>query len=132
MLDISAQLGTFEENLHPNMMAWLIESWISPLIATNLIYLKMYPNTVPLYRSGVRYKEERFGEEDFFDIPTVLKQGHADCEDLAAWRIAEYLSVGYWAAPLVTWEMYDNGDILFHVRVNTQYGIEDPSARLGM
>ncbi len=136
MLDISAQLGTFDGPMHPDQMATLIGGWVNALVATNLVYLQMYPDTVPLYQSGVYYKEEPIGYEDFFDIPTVLKQGFADCEDLAAWRAAEYLSVGEMAYIVVTWEaiQHNNGDIdiLFHVRVQTQYGVEDPSARLGM
>ncbi len=136
MLDISAQLGTFDGPLHPDVMAGLISNWVNALVYTNLAYLRMYPDTVPLYRSGVVYREEKLGQEDFFDIPTVLAQGYADCEDLAAWRVAEYLSVGEWAAILVTWEAieYQGGDldVLFHVQVRTRYGIEDPSAILGM
>lgn len=137
MLDISAQLGTFDSpDLSPDDMANLIANWVNALVATNLVYLKLYPRTVPLYRSGVYYREEPMGQEDFFDIPTVLFQGHADCEDLAAWRCAEYLSVGEWAHVVVTWEaiQHNSGDIdiLFHVRVQSRYGLEDPSEILGM
>ena len=132
MLDISAQLGTFNDDLHPQVMANLIEVWCNALVATNVVYLQMYPDTPALYSSGVYYREERFGEEDFFDIPTVLEQGYADCEDLASWRAAEYLSVGVQARVVVSYQEFRGGDILFHVRVQTPYGIEDPSARLGM
>lgn len=135
-LDISAQLGTFDGPLHPDRMAALIANWIGALVATNVAYLEMFPDTVPLYQSGVYYKEEPFGYEDFFDIPTVLFQGHADCEDLSAWRCAEYLSVGVWAYPVVSWEAIEHTsgdiDILFHVRVQSQFGLEDPSEILGM
>lgn len=137
MLDISAQLGTFDAPLHPDVMAGLIFNWVVALQATNLAYLQAYPDTVPLYQSGIYYQAEEIGKEDFFDIPTLLIQGYGDCEDLSAWRAAEYQSVGYWAQPLVTWEAYENRrsgiiDITFHVRVQTQLGIEDPSALLGM
>jgi hypothetical protein len=132
LLDIRAHLGTFDDNIPPQAMVSLITAWCNALVATNLVYLQMYPNTVALYDSGVYYKEEKFGEEDFFDIPAVLNQGFADCEDLASWRVAEYLSVGVPASILVTYEVYRNGDILFHVRVRSQFGIEDPSEILGM
>lgn len=135
-MDISAQLGTFDGPMHPDRMAQLIANWIGALIATNLAYLEMFPNTVSLYESGVYYKEEPMGLEDFFDIPTVLLQGFADCEDLAAWRCAEYLSLGIPAYPVVSWEAIEhrNGviDLLFHVQVSGPNGIEDPSAILGM
>lgn len=137
MLDISAQLGTFDSpELHPDMMANMIANWVNALVATNVVYLSLYPDTVPLYESGVYYQEERMGQEDFFDIPTVLLQGHADCEDLAAWRCAEYLSVGEMSYIVVTWEAIEHNsgdiDILFHVRVQSRYGLEDPSEILGM
>jgi hypothetical protein len=132
MLDISAQLGTFDDNLHPQVMANLITAWCNALVATNLVYLQMYPDTPALYSGIVYYKEEPFGQEDFFDIPSVIDQGYADCEDLASWRAAEYLSVGIPAAVVVTYEVDRSGDILFHVRVSTMYGLEDPSAKLGM
>lgn len=136
MLDINAKLATFDAPLHPDAMASLIANWVNALVATNVVYLQTYPNTVALYDSGVYYQEERFGYEDFFDIPMVLEQGFADCEDLAAWRAAEYLSVGEQAYIVVTWEAieYDDGDIdiLFHIRVQTRFGLEDPSQILGM
>lgn len=136
MLDISAQLGTFDSHIHPDVMAGLIASWVRPLIETNVVFLTMHRNVPSLYRSGVYYQEEPFGLEDFFDVPTILKQGHADCEDLAAWRAAELKVAGYWSDVLVTWEALelDTGDIdiLFHVRTLTPYGVEDPSEILGM
>lgn len=132
MLDISARLGTFSELSNPDLMVYLIREWILALSRTNLVYLQLHPDTVPLYDSGVYYQEEKMGHEDFFDIPEILYQGYADCEDLSAWRVAEYWSVGQYADPIVTYDLYDNGDILFHVRVQTQYGIEDPSRVLGM
>lgn len=134
-LDVRVQLGTFATPIEPDVMAELITSWIRPLIDTNVVFLRSHK--VPaLYRSGVYYKEEEFGKEDFFDIPTVAAQGFADCEDLAAWRAAELRVAGYWAEPLVTWEAieFEDGslDVLFHVQVMTQNGVEDPSAILGM
>lgn len=132
MLDISAQLGTFDDYLPPQVMANLVAAWCNALVATNLVYLQRYPHTPALYSSGVYYQEEPFGQEDFFDIPSVLEQGYADCEDLASWRAAEYLSVGVPAQVIVSYDVFPNGDVLFHVRVQTPHGIEDPSAQLGM
>lgn len=58
------------------------------------------PRTPLLYQSGVKYKvevprpgktgcDDGDGQERFLSAPYVLRQGHADCEDLAAWRCAE-------------------------------------------
>lgn len=132
MLDISAQLATFEEDMAPEAMAYIIASWVEALAKTNHVYLQIHPDTIPLYDSDVYYQLETPGEEDFFDIPTILDQGFADCEDLAAWRIAELWSIGEYAAPMITWTEYDNGDIDFHVQVNTRLGVEDPSEVKGM
>ena len=37
----------------------------------------------PLYASGVRYKEDPPGQENWKDIPAVLKDGHGDCLPLS-------------------------------------------------
>lgn len=37
----------------------------------------------PLYASGVRYKEDKPGEENWKDIPAVLADGHGDCLPLS-------------------------------------------------
>ncbi len=137
MLDISVQLRTFDSPIHPDQMAELIASWTRALVATNVVFLKTHRNVPSLYHSsGVYYKEEEFGYEDFFDIPTVLMQGYADCEDLAAWRAAEYIANGYWADIAVSWEAIEHKsgdiDILFHVQTVSQFGLEDPSEVLGM
>lgn len=89
-----------------------------------------------LYESGVRYSTEsrRHAPEEWCDAAVVLRRGWGDCEDLAAWRVAELRLAGVAAVPLVTWQLRRAGGRLFHVRVRYPDGqhIEDPSARLGM
>jgi hypothetical protein len=59
----------------------------------------------PLYQSGVYYKEEAPGHEDWMDAPAVLRQGFADCEDLAAYRCAELRVFGYVdCEPVIKWQ----------------------------
>lgn len=128
----NVRLSTLDLDLHPEMIARLIKSWVIALATTNLAWLQAVPETPSIYESGVSYRAEPTGREDFFDIPTVIDQGHADCEDLAAWLTAEYWAANQWADPIVTYDLYDNGDISFHVRVQTPHGLEDPSAMLGM
>jgi len=41
------------------------------------------PPIPPLYTSGVRYKADPPGEENWKDIPAVLKDGHGDCLPLS-------------------------------------------------
>jgi hypothetical protein len=103
----------------------------------------------PLYESGVRYKEEAPGHEDWLDTPAVLHQGDADCEDLAAWRCAELRADGIDAEPVIKWQwiprdmmiaqgypadkLPTRGVWLVHCCVRYPDGsIEDPSKILGM
>jgi hypothetical protein len=103
----------------------------------------------PLYASGVRYKEEAPGHEDWLDAPAVLKQRHADCEDLAAYRAAELRVAGVDCEPVIKWQwiprammirqgypaktLPPDGVYLVHCVVRFPDGrIEDPSKILGM
>ena len=106
------------------------------LIAWDTTYLLRHPNTPLLYESGVRYEEEPLGAEFWRDIPTVLKYGTADCEDLCAWLIAEKrVRFGVPARPFIIPQLRKNGKYLYHIAVATPDapgGVEDPSRKLGM
>lgn len=58
----------------------------------------------PLYASGVRYKEDPPGEENWKDCWAVLKDGHADCDRLVSWRVAELRAAGIPADPIIKWQ----------------------------
>lgn len=66
--------------------------WLHILEATTRIdvdYLRQYGSRVPrLMSSGVRWRQEP-GRERFLAIPTILRQHHGDCDDLAPWKAAE-------------------------------------------
>jgi hypothetical protein len=82
----------------------------------------------------LKYEEEPLGQEDWKDIPTCLRDGIADCEDLACWRAAE-LTVrdGIPARPSFTYKVRPNGSYLYHITVLYPDGSrEDPSRLLGM
>lgn len=102
-----------------------------------------------LYLSGVVYREERPGREDWPDVPTVLRNGWGDCEDLAAWRCAELRVMGIRCEPVIKWRHIPRaimlskgypshtvpagGVWLVHCLVKFPDGsIEDPSKILGM
>lgn len=104
------------------------------LVGMNVDYLLAHPETPTVYASGVRYKPEEADEELWADIPAVLRQGVADCEDLAAWRIADLIvREGVMAKPHVSVGYLPDGRPLYHVRVEHPDGrIEDPSVALGM
>lgn len=102
-----------------------------------------------LYESGVYYQEEPPGHEDWLDVWSALKQGNADCEDLAAWRCAELRVLGVPAEPVIKYQWIPRemmikqgypanklpakGLWLVHCCVRLPDGqIEDPSKILGM
>ena len=86
-----------------------------------------------LYRSGIRYEMEPPGIESFDDIPTMLRRGNGDCDDLCGARIAELRQRGENAQIRIKWRRLPTGQKLYHVQVRRADGtIEDPSRILGM
>lgn len=110
-------------------LLWLLEA----LTQVNLQWLKTHKDTPLLYGSGVVYKPER-NTEIWQDIPTIIKAGFGDCEDLACWRAAELKYAGIAARPYIKWRLLPNKKTwMYHAVVrlpNTK--IEDPSLALGM
>lgn len=100
----------------------------------NIAHLRAFPNTPKLYESGVRYRLEPPGVEDFTDLVVLMRRGWGDCAQLVAWRVAELRVAGEKATIRVTWVRNpDNGKRMFHIQVRREDGrIEDPSTRLGM
>lgn len=96
------------------------------LVRLNEVFLQT--RTVPrLYATGVVYRPER--REDWNTIPTVMKLGCGDCEDLAAWRAAELRRDGLPARAVVRL----TGPSRWHAVVDRGDGVfEDPSKALGM
>jgi hypothetical protein len=114
----------------------------------------------PLYSSGIRYKEDPPGQENWKDCLAVLADGHGDCDRLVAYRCGELQVAGYDAQPIIKWRtvpktqmiglgypahmLPPEGIQMVHVCVGLpgwqQYAymeddnplVEDPSKRLGM
>lgn len=107
---------------------------LDALTVRDIAYLRRHPDAPMLYESGVVYQEEPPGAEDWQDIPTSLKLGWADCEDLAAWRAAELVvRHGVDARPDFTCDVRSDGSRLYHIFVRLPDGrTEDPSRELGM
>lgn len=105
---------------------------LEALTQANTIYLDQHPQTPPLYRSGVVYRREESGQEEWETIPLVLTCGYGDCEDLAAWRAAELRKQGVNAA--CSFYFRRRGPMsIYHIVVRHPDGrIEDPSSLLGM
>ena len=84
-----------------------------------------------LYKTRIIYKPER-STEIWKDIPSIMRDGFGDCEDLACWRIAELRNIGVMAKPYIKWTD-KNGASRFHAVLLLPNGfIEDPSRSLGM
>jgi hypothetical protein len=122
------KLGAFNE-LPVRHAAQVINHLVQAMIENNMGYLETHKAPL-LYQSGVRYSPDNQGstEMQWWDIPSILNHGFADCKGLAAWRVAELRHAGYSATPEV---ITQNGQ-MFHVRIRGPNGIEDPSKILGM
>jgi len=83
----------------------------------------------PLYESGVRYKRESIGSENWQTVRQLYRAGIGDCEDLAAARAAELRMEGIPARAIAI----RTGPRKYHAVVRWPDGaIEDPSRLLGM
>ncbi len=119
--------------LHAESREAVLRHLLEALIEANVAYLEARPETPWLYESGVTYEEERFDRDDWNDIPETLVVKVGDCEDLAAWRIAELRMRAHEdARPHVTFDQR-GARVTYHVTVRRADGrIEDPSRVLGM
>ena len=82
----------------------------------------------PLYNGGIRYQRE--SEETWRTCKEVAGSGYGDCEDLAAYRVAELRNSGIDKNATVHVKKSPAG---FHALVTRGDGSrEDPSAKLGM
>lgn len=105
----------------------------------------------PLYASGVFYREDPPGQENWGDCGYVLQLGHGDCDRLVAYRCAELEVAGIPAEPVLKWQLMPRwfciqtmkmdprnvppeGIWMVHclVRYLDNNSIEDPSKILGM
>lgn len=135
MLPVVFQAGLFEKPLDErdwkysnHCLEWMLEC----LVNINRSYLRIYPETPPLYRSGTVYAREK-GTEDWASIKVLLRVKQGDCEDLGAWRVAELRERGKeFAKPRVKFRNVE-GFWHYHIQVQRANGkVEDPSRNLGM
>jgi len=138
------------------MLGSAIKPILEALVMVDQLYL--FSHHVPdIYQAGVRYQDEPWqGFEDFAPVPTILKRGWGDCDDLAPWLVAQHRNAGKKASIRIQWKRLGRyripkGPKLFHIVVRrpfdpaeftpaymwrpkdgTRTMIEDPSRRLGM
>jgi hypothetical protein len=124
----------------------VLEHLLEALTAIDLYYLRKNPGTPSIYRAGVSYEvpPDDGTDDDWRDIPTVIKLGKGDCDDFACWRAAELRLQGVAARavadilydPIITKRLNRSADKPFfsvHILVQLPDGRrEDPSRALGM
>jgi hypothetical protein len=112
-----------------------LEGLLEGIIGLSLAQLRQRarkgkPPPPPLYASGVRYRRERRGQEDWQSIAETYKRKAGDCEDLVAARVAELRYAGEKGAMP---KLYSPRPGLVHCIVLRADGTtEDPSKVLGM
>lgn len=114
----------------------VIESAVETLARADFAYLAENPNTPSRRNSKVRYQREgTVIREKWQTIPEMLQSGFADCEDLAAWEIAQLRRRGIRAFPHVV--RLANMPGKWHILVRAklpggQWYLTDPSREMGM
>ncbi len=123
----------------PKLIAHAARKHLHGVVATNRWLLRMakrrgkpFPS---IYRSDVVFQREpNAGKYERFDnLLTTIKRGWGDCDDLAAWRVAELREQGEPANFKIYWRLKNGRPKLFHVQVRRADGsVEDPARALGM
>lgn len=104
--------------------------FLEALVQSNMDELQSNPHLPDLYSSGVRYTRERDGINKWQGILETYALKQADCEDLAAARVAFLRRAGEKRARCDVKFVREG---LWHVRVIRADGtVEDPSKVLGM
>lgn len=139
MYRITFVSGLFGSSKDQALSHQILQILLDALFAVNVAYLKAHPETPSIYAVGpnkkplIHYEQEPLGQEDWQDIPTTIRLGYGDCEDLACWRAAELFVKGVNARPFFTHKVLPNGSSLYHIKVRLPDGSEeDPSKKLGM
>lgn len=109
----------------------LVEAVLEGLVIANQLLIRAgeVPAS-PLY-SGVRYKREGSGLEEWWIASRVLQMGHGDCEDLNSWAVAGLRETGEDSGARMV--LYRTGPRLFHaVGMLSDGTIYDVCPALGM
>lgn len=135
---IGFKLGSFGESISHNRE--VLTALLEVLVGINVAIMRAQmgkPDEIPLlYESGMRYRRESIGQEDWCDVTELIRLGFGDCEDLACWRAAE-LRVRFGDPSARAFvkgpRKLPGGVMMYHIQVqNGRGGIEDPSLVLGM
>lgn len=131
---LTMRLGGWGADTPPADIARVVELTIEALATANVA--QMRANAFPALSSGsIRYDIEE-SQELFDDATTLAARRSGDCDDLAAYRLAELWVAGeVRARARVRWQSDPSQEIPwgFHALVMRADGsIEDPSLECGM
>ena len=134
MFTIQMRLAGWGPDTPPEDIARVVTLLIEALATANMA--QMRANAFPsLQTRAIRYDLEE-SQELFDDATLVLSRRSGDCDDLAAYRLAEvWLEGDHGARAYVRWQPDPTNEIPwgFHAMVQRGNGqIEDPSTALGM
>ncbi len=117
----------------------VLQGVLDALQAHNEDYLRANEGTPRIFSSGIRYRPERSEDEEFWNIPRILKAGGDDCDGIAPWRAAEIVvREGDSARCYPHWTLKPGGGQSYHILVERRsrrtgrLTVEDPCQRLGM
>lgn len=85
-----------------------------------------------LYDTGVFYKSQPPGVEEWMDVVSLYRDGHGDCKSLASARCAELRHMGIAATPAITFKRRGNMTLVHCLVLWPDGYVEDPSRILGM
>jgi len=106
---------------HPAALGAVLEG----MTGLNYQWMRAARRDVPnLYRSGVRYRKEPDGQDQWLTASQLLSKGYGDCEDVACYQAAYYRAHGEPAIVKVVRTRRGK----FHAIVQRGNGVlEDPS-----
>src|SRR5262245_59360421 len=87
MYAIGFKLASFGRSIPLNRR--ILQLLLEALTEVNCAILATHPDLPTLYESGILYRRESIGQEDWCDVVELLRLGFGDCEDLSCYRAAE-------------------------------------------
>jgi hypothetical protein len=136
---ITFALDLFRQDAERQLSRDTLDVLLNALFQVHKLCLQAHPETPAPYASGARYMEEPPGQEEWMDVPTILKMGVCDCEEWGCW-LAAYLDVikKIPAHPFYEEQRRQDGGYLYHIltrwfdRMTRRWQTEDPSRKMGM
>lgn len=133
---IQLDVDAFGDGQNPVDVERGLYKTLEALVQFNLAYLHANPRTPTLYSLAqmkqVRYIRDPQGVELWRDIPSIIRNGGADCKSLAAFRMSELRLKGE-QAQFVLKRRQVGDQVIYHVLLLRADGAyEDPNSVLGM